>query len=160
MLYMDAGFCLETKEHGAGYVPVFKAKRCARESVQTYKPWQFSPHLLQNNSDLADKKIHFTARRLASTEHFVSEWPFCPRKLTIFRGQNNLFRGENDYLWSRSSAAGLKSTAFSPRLHLWYLPQTGFYDLLTYLGAMPLSGPALSLLGAISSPRLFEETNL
>ncbi len=38
MLYLDAVFCLETKEHGAGYVTVFKAKRCAKESVQTYKP--------------------------------------------------------------------------------------------------------------------------
>ena len=43
MLYLDAGFSLEIKERayiiGAiCYVTVFKAKRCAKESVQTYKP--------------------------------------------------------------------------------------------------------------------------
>ena len=38
MLYLDAGFSLEIKEHSSGYVTVFKAKRCAKESVQTYKP--------------------------------------------------------------------------------------------------------------------------
>lgn len=37
MRYLDAGFCLETKEHSEGYVTVFKAKRCAKEraNIQT-----------------------------------------------------------------------------------------------------------------------------
>lgn len=38
MRYLDAGFCLETKEHSEGYVTVFKAKRCAKANVLTYKP--------------------------------------------------------------------------------------------------------------------------
>ena len=62
MLYLDAVFYLEKKEHGAGYVPVFKAKRCARESVQTYKPQQILTHLLQNNSYSVGNENHRTVR--------------------------------------------------------------------------------------------------
>ena len=38
MLYLDAGFSLEKKEHSVCYVTFFKAKRCDKESILTYNP--------------------------------------------------------------------------------------------------------------------------